>query len=230
MKIVIDGIPVEICRKNIKNMYIRVKPPGGEVVVSAPMKMSRKFIEETVLERIDWIRSMQEEARNTPKPKERQYVSGEILYLWGKPYTLEVVHGAEKKSVVLSGNKIILNMKKDSTAEQREKFIKEWYRSLLKMEIESVLPVWEERTGLYCSGWQTKQMKTRWGTCNTQTKKIWLNLQLAQKSPECLEYVVLHELAHLKERGHGPAFKAILDQYMPEWREIRRKLNEKEIV
>lgn len=229
MKIIVDGISVEIYRKNIKNMYIRVKSPNGDVVVSAPMKMNRRFIEETILERIDWIHSMQEEARKTPHLKERQYISGEILYLWGRPYILEVVHGNGKKSIILSGDKMILTMKKDSTIEQREKFVKEWYRSLLKMEIESVLPVWEERTGLYCSGWQTKQMKTRWGTCNTQTKKIWLNLQLAQKSPECLEYVVLHELAHLKERGHGPAFKAILDQYMPEWRAIRKKLNEKEI-
>lgn len=225
MKLVVDGIQIEVCKKSIKNMYLHVKPPYGEVVISAPRNMSKTTIEEFVWSRIDWIREAQESFQKGPQPVERKYISGESLYLWGKEYTLQVKHGA-KKSMILSGDKAILTVKPDSTVEQREKFVKEWYRSLLKMEIESLLPVWEKRTGLYCSDWQTKQMKSRWGTCNTVTKKIWINLQLAQKSPECLEYVILHELAHLKERGHGPAFKAILDQYMPDWRKIRKKMNE----
>lgn len=226
MKLVIDGIEIEVQKKNIKNIYLRVKPPLGMVVISAPRGVKKAEIKEIVRARIDWIKEMQEKLRNSPQAEEKKYISGEPLYLWGKKYTLQVEYGSGKKSMLLVGDKAILTVKRESTAEQREKFVREWYRSLLKMEIESVLPIWEERTGLYCSDWQTKLMKSRWGTCNTRTKKIWINLQLVQKSPECLEYVILHELAHLKERGHGPEFKAILDQYMPEWREIRKKMNE----
>lgn len=226
MKLIIDGVEIEVLKKDIKNIYLRVKPPLGKVVISAPYRVKKAEIEEIVHVRMDWIKEMQENLRKSPQTQEKKYVSGEILYVWGKKYILQVEYGNRKNSMILSGNQAILTVRKESTAEQREKFVREWYRSLLKMEIESVLPVWEKKTGLYCSGWQTKMMKSRWGTCNTRTKKIWINLQLAQKSPECLEYVILHELAHLKERGHGPEFKAILDQYMPEWREVRKRMNQ----
>lgn len=225
MQMMISGIPVTVNRKKIKNMYIRVKRPHGEVVVSAPETMRKKTIVYFVQERVEWIRDMQEQMLKYSYPEERQYVSGESVILWGKKYTLQVEQGGKRNAVVLSDDRVILTMRKESTPQQREKCLKEWQRSLLKMEIERILPVWEERTGLYCSDWQTKDMKSRWGTCNTETKKIWINLQLAQKSPECLEYVILHELAHLKERNHGPKFKAILDHYMPEWREVRKRLN-----
>ena len=104
--------------------------------------------------------------------------------------------------------------------------MQEWYRGLLKAEVEKYLPKWETATGFSASGWQSKYMKTKWGTCNTSTGKIWLNLQLAKKPVECLEYVILHELAHLRVKDHGPEFTAILDKYMPYWRERKRQLNE----
>ena len=106
-----------------------------------------------------------------------------------------------------------------------EKFINEWYRGILKAEIERVLPKWEQITGLHPDGWQTKNMTTRWGTCNTKTRKIWLNLQLAKKTPECLEYVILHELVHLVEKGHNENFVAWMDRFMPNWRDVRKNLN-----
>lgn len=129
-------------------------------------------------------------------------------------------------SVALNGNEAVLTVRKESTAKQREAFVNEWYRSLLKEKIEIYLPKWEKITGLYCDSWQTKYMTTRWGTCNTNTRKIWLNLQLAKKPMECLEYVILHELTHLKVRNHGKDFIAIMDQYMPYWRETKKLLNE----
>lgn len=119
-----------------------------------------------------------------------------------------------------------MTVRKESTAKQRQAYVNEWYRVLLKEKIELYLPKWEQITGLYCDSWQTKYMTTRWGTCNTATKKIWFNLQLAKKPVECLEYVMLHELAHLKVRNHGKDFIAILDKYMPYWRETRKLLNE----
>ena len=133
--------------------------------------------------------------------------------------------GAEA-ALVLSGDEAILTVRKESTASQREAFVNEWYRTLLKEKIEIYLPKWENITGLHCDSWQTKYMTTRWGTCNTKTRKIWLNLQLAKKPIECLEYVILHELAHLKVRNHSKDFVAIMDQYMPYWRETKKLLND----
>lgn len=226
MEIVVDNIPVEVVRKKIKNMYLSVLPPDGRVRVSAPKGLSEERIAAAVRMRINWIRKKQEKFANQPEPQRRQFVSGETLYLWGKQYVLQVEYNSRGNAMLLSGEKAILTVRKESSAKQRERFVNEWYRSLLTAEVETYLPKWEKITGLYCSGWQSKNMTTRWGTCNTRTHKIWLNLQLAKKPPECLEYVILHELAHLRVKDHGPAFTAILDQHMPCWRDTQKILNE----
>jgi predicted metal-dependent hydrolase len=116
-------------------------------------------------------------------------------------------------------------VRENSTVEQRGRWVNEWYREQLKEKIQKYLPKWEAITGLYPSSWQTKYMTTRWGTCNTKTGKIWFNLQLAKKPVECLEYVILHELVHLKVKNHGPDFVAMMDLHMPYWRDVRKNLN-----
>ena len=146
--------------------------------------------------------------------------------MFGQQYFLRVEYSYKGNALVLSGNEAILTVRKESTAKQREAFVNEWYRALLKEKIEIYLPKWEKITGLYCDSWQTKYMTTRWGTCNTNSRKIWFNLQLAKKPIECLEYVILHELAHLKIKGHNKEFVALLDKYMPYWRDTRKLLNE----
>ena len=195
----ISGIPIEVCKKNIKNMHLYVKPPKGSVTVSAPLSMSDEAIERFVRTKISWIKKQVSKFDNQLRQSEREYISGETLYVWGKQYYLKTEH-SNKNSLVLSGDKAILTVRKESTAEQRENFIREWYRKLLKSEITRLLPKWEKVTGLKAAGWQTKYMTTRWGTCNIKTGKIWLNLQLAKKTPECLEYIILHELVHLTEK------------------------------
>ena len=155
----------------------------------------------------------------------RQYVSGETLYLWGKQYFLHVDRG-NKNSMELSGNTAKLTVRRDSTVRQRDNFVREWYRDLLKGEIASLLPKYENLTGLKCNSWQTKYMTSKWGTCNISERKIWLNLQLAKKPIECLEYIILHELIHLRVKNHDTDFTALIDKYMPFWREVKKKLNE----
>lgn len=226
MQIEVSGIPIEIIKKNIKNIHLSVLPPDGKVRVSAPTTVSDESLEMFVRTKIGWIRKQQEKFENQPRQSERQYVSGETLYLWGKQYFLQVEYSYKGNSLMLDGDKAILTVRKESTVKQRENFVNEWYRERLKSEIERLLPKWETITGLKCSSWQTKYMTTRWGTCNTQTRKIWLNLQLAKKPVECLEYVILHELAHTKVKNHGADFIAIMDKYMPYWRETKKKLND----
>jgi len=226
MHIEISGVSVEIKKKNIKNIHLYVQPPDGKAWVSAPMHLSDESITMFVRTKIAWIKKQQEKIKNQPRQKERQYVSGESLYVLGKQYSLQVDYSYSGNSLVLSGDKAILTVRKESSVKQREAFVREWYRSILKSEIEKYLPKWEEKTGLYCNGWQTKYMTTRWGTCNTKTKKLWFNVQLAKKPIVCIEYIILHELAHLKVNNHGSGFVAILDNYMPCWRETKKKLNE----
>lgn len=220
----ISGIPVEVYKKNIKNMHLYVKPPHGTVSVSAPLTMSDEAIERFVRTKVSWIKKQVAKFENQPRQTAREYVSGETLYVWGKQYYLQTEYG-NKNSLVLAGDKAVLTVRKESTVEQRENFVREWYRTLLKEEINKKLPKWESKTGLKASGWQTKYMITRWGTCNTKTGKIWLNLQLAKKTPECLEYVILHELLHLVERKHNDRFISLMDKYMPMWREVKVTLN-----
>jgi predicted metal-dependent hydrolase len=220
----ISGIPIEVCKKNIKNMHLYVKPPDGYVTVSAPLSMSDLAIERFVRTKTGWIKNQIDKFDNQPRQSEREYVSGETLYVWGKQYYLKTEYG-NKNSLVLSGDKAVLTVRKESSSEQRKKFVREWYRKLLKAEITRLLPKWEKVTRLKALDWQTKYMTTRWGTCNTKAGKIWLNLQLVKKTPECLEYIILHELVHLVEKRHNEKFVALMDKYMPMWREVKATLN-----
>ena len=226
MQMEISGIKIEVQKKNIKNLHLVVAPPEGRVRVSAPMYLSDESIAMFVRTKLGWIKKQQEKFKKQPRQTEREYVSGETLYVWGQQYFLRVDYSYKGNSLVLEGNEAILTVRKESTASQREAFVNEWYRALLKEKIETYLPRWEKITGLHCDSWQTKYMTTRWGTCNTNTGKIWLNLQLAKKPIECLEYVILHELTHLKVRNHSKEFVALMDQYMPYWREIKKLLND----
>lgn len=220
----ISGIPVEVCKKDIKHMHLYVKPPDGKVTVSAPLSMSDEAIERFVRIKSSWIKKQISKFDNQLRQSEREYVSGETLYVWGRQYYLQIQYG-HKNSLVLLADKAVLTVRKESTSEQREKFVREWYRKILKEEISKQFPKWEQKTGLKASGWQTKYMTTRWGTCNTKTGKIWLNLQLAKKTPECLEYIILHELIHLVEKNHNDRFIALMDKHMPMWREVKTTLN-----
>lgn len=223
--LVVSGIQIEVCRKNIKNMHLYVKPPNGHVTVSAPLSMSDEAIERFVRTKLSWVKKQVANFEDQPRQSKREYVSGETFYVWGKQYYIQMNYGS-KNSLVLSGDKAVLTVRKDSTIEQRESFVREWYRVLLKAEVARVLPKWESITGQQASKWQVKYMRTHWGSCNTRTGLILLNLQLAKKTPDCLEYIILHELVHLTEKSHNKHFVSQMDHFMPFWREIKATLNE----
>ena len=229
MRIVISGIPIDIQKKNIKNMHLQIKPPDGHVVISAPSSMDDKAIEVYARTNLSWIKKKIEKFQQQPRSAKRQYVSGETMYIWGKQYYLSFVPDSQKNSFEIQGDKVSLSMREDSTVKQRENYVREQYRQFLKVEIERLLPKWEKITELHCESWQTRYMVTRWGTCNTEKKKLWFNLQLVQKPIECLEYVILHELIHLRERTHNSTFIAYMDMYMKNWRAVRKELNDSKL-
>ena len=221
----VAGIEVRIDRKQIKNLHLHVKPPNGTVAVSAPMNMSDDTIERYVKKEISWIKAKKAKFTALLRQPKRQYISGEMLSLWGKQYFLQVGHGG-RNTLELSGNTALLTARRESTVKQRDNFIREWYRQQLKDEVSRLLPKWEKITGLKSDSWQIKYMKSKWGTCNVTKRKIWLSLQLAKKPIECLEYVILHELIHLRVKNHGVDFKTAINNYMPFWKEVKKKLND----
>lgn len=226
MRIVISGIPIDVQKKNIKNMHLQVKPPDGHVVISAPLAVDDKAIEAYARTQLGFIKRSIAQFQDQPRASKRQYVSGETMYIWGRQYFLIFKIDNQKNNFEVRGQNIVLSMNSKSTVKQRDAYVKEEYRKLLKDEIEKRLPKWEEQTGLKCDSWQTKYMVTKWGACNTDKKKLWFNLQLAQKPVICLDYIILHELTHLITCKHDATFIAHMDRYMPNWREVRKELND----
>lgn len=226
MRIVISGIPIDVKKKNIKNMHLQVKPPDGHVVISAPLSVDDKAIEAYARTQLGFIKRSITQFQDQPRASKRQYVSGETMYIWGKQYFLVFKPDNQKNSFEIQNQNIVLSMSAKSTVKQRDAYVKEEYRKILKEEIEKRLPKWEAQTGLKCDSWQTKYMVTKWGACSTGKKKLWFNLQLAQKPYACLDYIILHELTHLITRKHDATFIAHMDKCMPNWREIRKELND----
>ncbi len=209
----VDGINISAEKKNIKNMYLRVIPPDGKVKITAPLFTSDDKIRMFAVSRIAWIRKQRQKFLEQPRQAERKYETGESYYLWGKRYCLEIIYSNTQNDAYISGQNIVLQVREDSTPHQRAYIMDEWYRRVLKNAIPSVLEKCERIVGVKANEWKVKNMRTRWGTCNIQAKRIWINLQLVKKSSECLEYVIIHELVHLLEKNHNDSFKAYIWMY-----------------
>ena len=222
----IGTLTLQLHRKAIKNLHISVLPPDGQVRVSAPEKMTETTIRMAVISRIPWIKKQQLAFANQPRQSDREMVSGECHYLWGRPYRLDVHERVGRHEVKIAGShKLHLFVNPDTSLVNRHRVLTAFYRRELKARIEKLVADWQPRVGVELTRWDVKKMKTKWGSCNTQAKRIWLNLELAKKPPECLEYIVVHELVHLLERNHNDRFRSHMDRLMPNWRERRDLLN-----
>ncbi|NLP16172.1 MAG: M48 family metallopeptidase [Clostridiales bacterium] len=222
-KIIVSNIEIDINRKNIKNMYLRVSGHDGRVSISAPLRMKNEEIIKFVTNKIQWIEKQKRKFENSNIQYKYDYVDGEIHYLWGKPYVLRIVTGSKCRTDIIDDS-LILTIKNDCTAEQREKLLTEWYRRQLKDKLPVLFDKWEKIIGVHAESVSIRNMKSRWGSCNTRDKRISINLQLAKRPIMCLEYVVVHELVHLLEASHNHIFKGYMDKYLPEWRGIKRTL------
>ena len=226
----IGTVEVDVIRKDIKNMHLAVYPPHGRVRLAAPLKTDFEVLRLFAISKLSWlkknIKTFNEQARETV----RDYVTGESHYFQGKRYLLKVIHHNGYNKIEVNTKNIILYTKETSTKEDRSKVFKEWYRKQLKLQIPSLLLQWENMIGVKADDWGVKQMKTKWGACNIEAKRIWLNLELAKKPPICLEYILVHELVHLLERNHNDKFIALMNQFMPKWRLHRNELNNLPVV
>ena len=225
MKLIIDGIEIEIIKKDIKNLHLSVMPPNGRVRVSVPHGTSDESIEFFVRSKKAWIKSRRKMFDEQLRQSKRKYVSGETLFLWGEQFFLQVDYSNKGNCLTFDGNKAILVVRKESTAVQRANFVDEELRKILKQEIAKKLVHWEKKTGLTCAKWKTRIMKTHWGSFSDKTNTITFNLQLVKKPHKCLDYIIVHELGHTKHRTHGKQFIAHMDKHLPLWRETKTLLN-----
>jgi predicted metal-dependent hydrolase len=225
-KITVSGLQVEIVRKNIKNLHLGVYPPAGRVRVAVPLRVSNEAVRLAVVGKLGWIKRQQARFEQQPRQSAREMVSGESHYFWGLRYRLRLcaVDGAADVAI-RNASTIELNVRPDASVKTRQKVMMNWYRQHLKAAILPLVEKWQKRLGVNVSACGIRRMKTKWGTCNAEAGRIWINLELAKKSVDCLEYVVLHELVHMLVRRHDDQFVEIMDECLPRWRSLRAELN-----
>lgn len=222
----VGGLVVTVVRKNIKNLHVAVYPPNGWVRVAAPMRVNDQALRLAVASRLGWIRRQQKKFVGQERQCPREYVSRESHYFLGRRYLLNVISHDGRGRVSVNGRPSIdLRVPSGANRAKRERILQAWYRKELKALIPSVVSKWEKTTGLKVAEWGVKKMKTRWGTCNPNARRIWINLELAKKPVQCLDYIVLHEMVHLLERHHNERFIGYMDEFLPQWRSLRDLLN-----
>jgi len=218
----VADIEVLVVRKKIKNLNLTVSPPDGRVRVSVPTHVPDKTVREFMLSKMSWIKEHQAHYQAQPRPPQQVMITGESHYLWGKPYRLEVIERWGKHEVgITESAHLRMYVKPKTTQANREKALDDWYRTEMKERLPGLIAKWEAIIGKQVSEWRIKKMKTRWGSCNVKAKRIWFNLELAKRPPECLEVILVHEMVHLLERGHNKRFYRYMDQFMPGWRSSR---------
>ena len=222
----VRGITVEVVRKDIKNLHVGVYPPNGRVRVAAPLYLDDDAVRLAVISRLAWVRRCQAGFKDQDRQSRREFVTGESHYFGGRRYRLDVVERDEPPTVrLLNNTKMELGIRKNTDRNIREAVIHRWYRNQLYNQLPSLLAKWEPKVGVTVNEVRIKKMKTRWGSCNVEAKRIWLNLELAKKPTSCLAYVLVHEMVHLLERSHNNRFWDLMDRFIPQWRLHRDELN-----
>jgi predicted metal-dependent hydrolase len=225
-QIKVGDYTIDVVRKDIKNLHLAVYPPHGRIRIAAPLQVDDETIRLHIVSKLSWIKKHITKFQQVERLSMREYITGESHYLEGRRYLLNVITGSSINMIKLRNNTHIdLYVKTDTPVWHRPVMIQEWYRARLKVRIEPLVTKWQETIGVQINDWSVKQMKTRWGTCNTKAKRIWINLELAKKPEDCLEYIIVHELLHVLERNHNDVFRSNMDKYLPDWRVRKDTLN-----
>ncbi|MEA5533713.1 SprT family zinc-dependent metalloprotease [Crocosphaera sp. XPORK-15E] len=226
-QITLNDLIINVTRKKIKNLHLTVHPPDGEVRISAPLHLNDETIRLFAISKLHWIKKNQAKLKNQPRQNKKKFVTGETHYYQGKPYLLNVIYYIKTPKVEIRNNTYLdLYVKEGSEQNQREQTLINWYRQQLKSEIPAIIRKWEKIMQIEVKEWGVKKMKTRWGTCNIQAQRIWLNLELIKTPSHCLEYVIVHEMTHFFERHHNEKFRKLMDQFLPHWSIYKEELNQ----
>lgn len=224
-RVEVGDLVVEVVRKDIRNLHLSVYPPLGDVRVAAPLHLPDEAVRLAVLRRLIWIRQQRQRFQTQARQTEREHSGGESHYAWGRRYLLRVVERAGAHRVTLRGKVMELGVSPGTTPEARGQLLARWYRQQLRAALAELVPRWEQRLGVQIQAVGIKRMKTLWGSCKPEARRVWFNLELAKKPRPCLEYVVVHELAHLIDRSHGERFTELMNEHLPRWPALRAELN-----
>ncbi|MBC9954735.1 M48 family metallopeptidase [Leucobacter sp. cx-42] len=221
----VRGIDIDVVYKDIKNLHIGVYPPMGRVRVAAPQRFDDDQIRIAVVQRLPWIKRQQAQLKEAPRQTEREMITGESHYVWGNRLRLKVVERPGRVHVEVDGDRLVIYTAPGSTVESRRTALDRWYREQLRQAIPPLIEKWENELQVAVPKWTIRRMKTKWGSCNRESRHLWFNLELAKKHPDCLEYIVVHEITHYFERHHGERFTELMDKQLPDWRVRREELN-----
>jgi predicted metal-dependent hydrolase len=222
---VLGDIQIDLIQKEIKNLHLSVLPPDGRVRISAPLHLSKETIRLYAISKLPWIRNQQQKLRSQVRETPRVFLNKETHYFQGRKYLLRIIEQDAPPKVGVNGKHLDLYVRKNPTKKACQHTLNEWYRSELKTLIPAYIQKWEKKIPVKVSEFGVKHMRTKWGTCSIEARRIWLNLELAKKPLRCLEYILVHEMVHLLERRHNDRFKACLDKFLPQWRDLRDELN-----
>ena len=217
---------VEVVFKPIKNVHLSVHPPAGRISVAAPDYMQLATVRLFALARLEWIRHQQKKLALQQREPERGYVERESHTVWGKRYLLKVIEAEAAPRVDLTPRQLRLQVRPGSNHTQRQQVLEAWYRQQVRDAAAPLLQLWQARLAVTAARCYVQRMKTRWGSCNPIARTIRLNTELAKKPPQCLEYLVVHELMHLIEPTHNACFIALMDKFMPDWQRHRELINQ----
>lgn len=221
----VRGINIDVVYKDIKNLHIGVYPPLGRVRVAAPHWLDDDRVRLAVIQRLPWIKERRDQLRSAARQSTREMVTGESHYVWGVRRRLKVVERPGRAHFEVDGERLLLYVPAGTQVERRRELLDQWYRAQLRLRIPNLIAKWEPILEVSVPRWSIKRMKTKWGSCNRETGHIWFNVELAKKHPDCLEYIVVHEMAHYLERHHDDRFTKLMDKAMPNWRSLRDQLN-----
>ncbi|MBZ0086873.1 MAG: M48 family metallopeptidase [Thermomonas sp.] len=221
----LGDLHADVVRKPIKHVHLSVYPPHGRVRISAPENMALETIRLYAITKLVWIKRQQckilEQERETP----REYLDRESHYVWGKRYLLKVVPTPGASSIKLKHSTLELHSRPGSSESRLAEILEAWYREQTKSAVSELLDKWQPIIGVRAGRLHVQRMRTKWGSCNPKTGLIRLNTDLAKKPPQCLEYILVHELTHLLEPSHNARFQGLLDGFMPQWRQVKSELN-----
>lgn len=221
----LGDITVEVEMKDIKNVHLSVYPPAGRVRIAAPLRMNMDTIRIYTISKLGWIKKQQQKFIAQVREAPREYLEKESHYYLGKRYQLKVIEHDAAPLVKVKHTTIELHIRSNTDLSKKQAVMDRWYRNELKQLVEPLIKKWEQTMGVQLTEFAIKKMKTKWGTCNIEAKRIWLNLELAKKPFHCIEYIIVHELVHLRERNHNDRFVAFLDRYLPDWKQLKDELN-----
>ncbi|MCH7665597.1 MAG: M48 family metallopeptidase [Acidobacteria bacterium] len=224
-QIQLEDIAVDVVFKDIKNVHLSVYPPTGRVRISAPKHMNLEAIRVFAISKLGWIKRQQAKLRDQQREAPRDYVDRESHYVWGKRYLLSVSERDRPPSIELEHSHMILRVRPQTGSDKKQALVEAWYREQLREAVAPLIARWQALLGVSVERLFVQRMKTKWGSCNPKARTIRLNTELAKKPPECLEYIVLHELVHLLEPTHNARFVELMERFMPKWQFHRQELN-----